>query len=98
MHVQTLDNGTIEVKYTTTHSHSILPQDIHHHPIPSTEKDTIKTKLSVGIPAETIYRDLREGHGSRDNRDKDFHIKKKHFISKRQIKEMARKLKVNLYI
>ena len=37
----------------------------------------------------------REGPGSRDQRNEEFVIKKSHFIKKRQIKEMARKLKVS---
>ena len=37
----------------------------------------------------------REGPGSRDQRNEEFVIKKSHFIKKRQITEMARKLKVS---
>ena len=92
--VQTKDD-MVYVNYITTHSHPISAKDIQHHPIPPSEREKIKTKLSVGIPVEIIYKHLREGHGSRDERDEEFHVKKTHFKNKRQITEMSRKMKIN---
>ena len=85
-------NGAVSVTYWMTHSHEIVPTDIKHHPLPDSEKEQIRTKLVVGVPVEKVYRDLRDDHGSRDSRDDDFAIKKKHFWSKRNIKEMNRRL------
>ena len=89
------DNGSVSVRYTKTRNHPITVADIQHHPMPLAERENIRTKLSLGIPAEKIYQDFREGHGSREKREDDFTINKKHLINKRQIKEIERKLKVN---
>ena len=85
----------VTVKFTTTHSHAIRPQDIQHQPIPSSQVENIKNRLSIGVPPETIIKDLREGHGSRESRDQEFHIKKTHFISKLQVSKIACKLKIS---
>ena len=93
MKVQEASNGSVNVTYNQTHSHNIVPQDIRHHPLPDSEKENIKRKLVVGVPPENIHRQLREGHGARENRDEDFAIQKKLFFSKRNIVEMNRRLK-----
>ena len=49
----------------------------------------------MGTPVETIYKHLREGHGSRDERDQEFHVKKNNLINKRKITEMSRKMEIN---
>ena len=49
----------------------------------------------MGVSVEHIYTYLREGKGSRDSRDDCNNIQRKHFITKRQIREIARELKVN---
>ena len=51
--------------------------------------------MAIGVPPETIVNDVREGYGKRDQRDANFPIKKSHFISKKQIKEIARKMNID---
>ena len=88
----TTTTGEVRVEYTKTHNHEIKPEHLKFHPIPKNERDKLKTKLAVGIPVDKVFRDLREGHGARENREQSFHPKKTHFLPKRTIKEMAKTL------
>ena len=88
--------GAITVTYIHTHYHKPLFQDTEHHPIPASVLELIKQKLSLGIPVDDVYKSLREGKAARENRDDSNNIlQRKHLITKRQIKEIARKMKVN---
>ena len=88
-------NGTISITYTETHNHTPQFKDTEHHPIPESILENIKQKLLLGASVDHIHKDLREGRDSRTNRGKCDNIKKKHALSKRQIRNIARKLKVN---
>ena len=35
-------DGTVTVTYSHSHSHQIIPQDIRHHPLPTSEKEATK--------------------------------------------------------
>ena len=74
---KSLIDGSCDVEYIKSHNHSISSKDIQHHPIPKSLRNEILTKISLGIPEKTIAKDLRVGHGSRDNRDSDLDVQKK---------------------
>ena len=85
----------VHIHYIKSHSHPISLRNTEHHPVPESVKEEIKTKLFLQIPVDNIYRDLREGLADRDNRDDDVPQQQRHFITKRQIKKMQRKVSVN---
>ena len=92
---KTDQNGEVSVTYIHTHSHNIQFKDTEHHPIPRSILNFIKQKLLLGSSEDYIHKALREGRDDRNNRGNTDGLQKKHIISKRQIKEVARKLKIN---
>ena len=89
------ENDTISVTYIQSHNHIPEFKDTVHHPIPNSIFQYIKQKLLLGASVDHIHKDLREGRDSRLNRGKCDNIQRKHAITKRQIRGIARKLKVN---
>ena len=89
-----LAGDNVTVKYIKAHNHPILASDIKHHPVPLTEMQNIKAKLAIGVPREKFTKDLREGNDLQDSRDNDAPIKKKHYLDKQTVKEIARKMNV----
>ena len=49
----------------------------------------------MGASVDNIHKDFRGGKDSRDNRADANNLQRKHAVSKRQLREIARKLKVN---
>ena len=88
-------SGEIDMTYISTHSHPVQFKDTEHHPIPSSVMEAVKSKLLLGASVDNIHKDLREGADVRENRDCNHKIEKKHAVTKRNLREIARKLKVN---
>lgn len=62
-------------------------------PIPSSIREDIKAKLSLAVPVEDIYSDIRAGFSSRENREKaTVNVTRAHLIQKSSISSMKRKL------
>ncbi|CAL4089312.1 unnamed protein product, partial [Meganyctiphanes norvegica] len=87
--------GAVNVTYIHKHNHNPDFKDTEHHPIPEGVKGYIEQKLQLGASVDQIYKSLRGGRGSRESRGEDNDIQRRHAISKRHIREIARKLKVN---
>eukprot|EP00112_Aurelia_sp_Birch-Aquarium-sp1_P016102 Seg3619.1 transcript_id=Seg3619.1/GoldUCD/mRNA.D3Y31 product="Ubiquitin-like-specific protease 1" protein_id=Seg3619.1/GoldUCD/D3Y31 len=83
--------------YISTHNPPCAVKDTEHHPnVPSSSvMDAVKSKLLFGASVDNIHKDLREGADIRENRDCNQKIEKKHAVTKRNLREIARKLKVN---
>ncbi|XP_047129782.1 uncharacterized protein LOC124809824 [Hydra vulgaris] len=57
-------------------------------------KKNISAKLSIGVPVNTVYRDLRESFGDRQNRnDEDTVLTKSHLLTKKNISDISRAVK-----
>eukprot|EP00794_Sanderia_malayensis_P020831 gene20831-22875_t len=89
------ESGGIEVTYISTHNHPVQFRDTEHHPIPPTIMESVKSKLLLGASVDNVHKDLREGADVRNDRNSDKKISKKHAVTKRNLREIARKLKVN---
>ena len=53
--------GMVTVNYIKSHSHEIPFKNTEHHPVPKNVKEDIKAKLSMQVPVNEVYRDLRDG-------------------------------------
>ena len=89
-------NGSINVTYFQTHSHDNKFEDTFHHPIPKSVRAKIKKLLLMGASVEYIEAELTEGIFSLARQEEPRILRKKHVITRRQIREIKRKLKVNL--
>ena len=87
--------GAFSVTYIKTHTHPMQFKDIEHHPIPDTVLELIKEKLVLGISVDHIHKDLIDGRDERTNRDEIHNIQRKHIVTKRQLREIRRKMKAN---
>ena len=65
MKVFVSNEGLVNVTYFKSHSHPIQSTDVQYHPLPQSEKENIKNKLLIGIPPDSIHKELREGLGDR---------------------------------
>ena len=74
---------------------SLWFKDIEHHPIPDTVLELIKEKLALGISVDHIHKDLIDGRDERTNRDEINNIQRRHIVTKRQLREINRKMKTN---
>ena len=92
------NEGIVTVSYCQTHNHNTDFIETKYHPIPKSTLELIKQMLLLGASVEYIYRLLREGKATRNNRGKTDDIQKKHAISKRQIRGIAHKLKLNKHM
>nr|XP_047136129.1 uncharacterized protein LOC124813297 [Hydra vulgaris] len=87
-------NGVTNVQYIKTHNHSIGITNTMYQPIPGNIKKNISAKLSIGVPVNTVYRDLRESFGDRQNRnDEDTVLTKSHLLTKNNISDISRAVK-----
>ena len=85
-------NGVTNVQYIKTHNHSIGITNTMYQPIPGNIKKNISAKLSIGVPVNTVYRDLRESFGDRQNRnDEDTVLTKSHLLTKKKFLISAEK-------
>lgn len=92
------EHGVVSVSYIYTHNHELLFKYTEHQPIPNSVLRYIKSQFYLGASVEFIHRELRQDIGSRINRrkvGKTITIEKKHSITKRQLREIRRKLDIN---
>ena len=87
--------GSVSVKFIQTHSHTPEFKDTEHHPIPKSILEDIKQKFILGATVDHVFNECREGKSTRENREESDSMQRKHVISKRQLREISRKLKVN---
>ena len=90
------NSGTINVTHYHTHSHPILFKETQHHPLPKSVLEHIKMLVDKGCDTTAIIDSLDGNVFDRQNR-KDISkiVVRKHAVTKRQIREIARKLAVN---
>ncbi|KAI8503616.1 hypothetical protein Bbelb_185870 [Branchiostoma belcheri] len=62
-----------------------------HHPTARSVKEKVEATLALGVPFPQISHELRDGLGDRDNREVG-QLQAHHFISKKIMREMQRKL------
>ncbi|XP_065642349.1 uncharacterized protein LOC136073980 [Hydra vulgaris] len=87
-------NGVTNVQYIKTHNHSVNITNTMYQPIPGNIKKIISAKLSLGVTVNTVYRDLRESFGDRQNRnDEDAVLTKSPLLTKKNISVINRALK-----
>lgn len=89
---ENIETGNIIVHYNRTHIHPISIENTKFQPMPKTLRDDVKAKISLGVPVEDIYKDIRNDLGSRNERGKGT-ITKAHLIQKSTISDMKRNLK-----
>ena len=76
---------TVSVTYIREHNHPIGVENTVHQPTLTSVLNSIKTKLSLSVPVNNIYCELREGIGNRNNRETSSDlISKKTFAEKIQ--------------
>ena len=83
----------VRVEYISAHSHPVNLANTVFQPIPTSTRQEIKAKLSIGIPVNEVYKDLREGMGNRESRLSNECITRAHLISKTNISDMRRHMK-----
>ncbi|XP_057306747.1 uncharacterized protein LOC130644962 [Hydractinia symbiolongicarpus] len=86
-------NKEIRVEYITSHSHAVNLENTVFQPIPSTIRREIKAKLSIGIPVNEVYKELRDGMGNRNTRENDSKITRVHLVSKSNVTDIKRHMK-----
>ncbi|XP_057312270.1 uncharacterized protein LOC130653772 [Hydractinia symbiolongicarpus] len=86
-------NKEIRVEYITSHSHAVNLENTVFQPIPSTIRQEINAKLSIGIPVNEVYKDLRDGMGNRNTRENDSKITRAHLVSKSNVTDIKRHIK-----
>ena len=91
-HINKATNA-VRVEYISAHSHPVNLANTAYQPIPSTTRQEIKEKLSVGVPVNEVYKDLREGIGNRESRVENLSITKAHLISKANVSDIKRHMK-----
>ena len=88
------DSENVSVHYISTHNHKINLENTIFQPTPYSVRSDIKAKLSIGVPVEDVYKDIREGLASRNNRDINMNnITRAHLIQKSTISSMKWKIK-----
>ena len=79
-------DSTVSVTYIRVHNHPIGIENTDHQPTPTSVLNSIKTKLSLGVSVNNIYRELREGIGNRNSRETSLEfISKRHFLKKSNV-------------
>ena len=82
---------TVSVTYIRAHNHPIGVEGTVHQPTPTSILNAIKIKLSLGVPVNSIYRELREGIGNRNSREtSSVIISKKHLLKKSNVSDIHR--------
>ncbi|XP_065677529.1 uncharacterized protein LOC136092875 [Hydra vulgaris] len=88
-------NGTTNVCYIKTHNHIISVTNTMYQPIPDNLKSSISAKLSIGVPVNQVYHDLRESLGERENRVNGDNVvlTKSNLLTKKNISDINRVIK-----
>ena len=78
--------STVSVTYIRAHNHPIGVENTVHQPTPTSVLNSVKTKLSLGVPVNNIYRELIESTGNRNSRETSSEvISKKHLLKKSNV-------------
>ena len=78
--------STVSVTYIRAHNHPIGVENTVHQPTPTSVLNSVKTKLSLGVPVNNIYRELIESTGDRNSRETSSEvISKKHLLKKSNV-------------
>ena len=84
-------DSTVSVTYIRAHSHPNGIENTAHQPTPTSVLNSIKTKLSLGVPVNNIYRELREGIGNRNSCETSSEvISKRHLLKKSNVSDIHR--------
>ena len=88
-------NGTTNVRYIKTQNHTIAVTNTMFQPIPDNVKKNISTKLSIGVPVNQVYHNLRESFRDRENRvnGENAILNKSNFLTKKNISDINRVIK-----
>ena len=82
---------TVSITYIREHNHPIGVENTVHQPTLTSVLNSIKTKLSLGVPVNNIYREPREGIGNRNSRETSSEvISKKHLLKKSNMTASSR--------
>ena len=82
---------TVSVMYIRAYNHPIGVENTIHQPIPTSVLNSIKTRLSLGVPVNNIYLELREGIRNRNSRETtSVIISKKHLLKKSNVSDIHR--------
>ena len=92
------ENGAFVVTYIESHNHTPDFIDTEHHPMPTSIREKFEDKIQLGCSVDHLFKELRGGKDLRENRKETDDIQKKHTITKRQLKAIARKLKKNKHL
>ena len=80
-------DSAVSVTYIRAHNHPIGVENTVHQPTPRSVLNLIKTKLSLGVPVNSIYRELRKGIGNRNNFETSSEfISKKNLLKKSNVR------------
>jgi len=88
MHV-CVKSGVLEVKYIQTNNHSVNFVQTKYLPIPQSVREEIGKKLSLGIPVDTIWDDIRNDVGNLGSRQDD-DINFFQLVNRKSITDMKR--------
>ena len=82
---------TVSVTYIGAHNHPLGVENTVHQPTPTSGLISIKTKLSLGVPVNNIYCELRQGVGNRNSHETSSEvISKKHLQKKSNVSDIHR--------
>ena len=84
-------DSPVSVTYIRAHNHPIGVENTVHKPTPTSVLNSIKTKLSLGVPVNNIYPQLREGIINRNSRETSSEVvSKKHLLKKSNVSDIHR--------
>ena len=84
-------DSTVLVMCIRAHNHPIGVENTVHQPTPTSLLNSIKTKLSLGVPVNNIYCELREAIGNRNSCETLSRvISKKHLLKKSNVSDIHR--------
>ena len=84
-------DSTVSVMYIRAYNHPIGIENTVHQPTLTSVLNSIKTKLSLGLPVNNIYCELREGIGNRNSRETSSEvISKIHLLKKSNMSDIHR--------
>ena len=91
-HINKATNA-VRVEYASAHNHPVSYANTIYQPIPSTTRQKIKAKLSIGVPVNKVYKELREDMANRESRAENLSITRANLISKANVSYIKRHMK-----
>ena len=76
-------DSTVSVTHIRAHNQPIGIKNTVHQPTPTSALNSIKTKLSLGVQVNNIYRELREGIGNTNRRETSSEVISKRHLQKK---------------